>query len=276
MGIPSSFLGQAASAVKGLVSDSGSSLSNFINQASQGDIAGALAGLGNQTSVEVDTLGARGLAEPGDALGGMNARGDAIQNWSWYCLMPTLTNNNTQSIAGSRASTPLPWYYVQKCNAPFRLIETESIKRNSAQVHLPIGYSVPNLAIEFFMDSNNVAQKYLKAWGALVLDTAPVANVVNRGVWGLPAGYKKNIYVYVLSVTKKQLLNFKFINCWPNDPQALELMSADPAVLVQTVNFMVEDVEVTVLNDKGVIDNLIEAGTGYAIDQLTGFASSFL
>lgn len=265
MGILSSYLGNAANAIKGAAS---ASVVSAVSQAASGDVYGALASLGSAVENAVDTVGAYGAATPGDGMRGMNARSDGIQNWCWYCLMPTLTNPNSLSIMNTQGSVSLPWYYVQRGTIPFRVLETESIKRNSQQIHLPTGYSVPNLSLEFYMDSANKAQEYLKAWSSLVLGTSPVANVVNRGVWGLPATYKKNITFYVLSVTKKQLLTIKYVGCWPADPQALELTSSDPAILAQTVSFMVEDVEVTVSNDKGLVDKLSETAIGYGVSAL--------
>jgi hypothetical protein len=239
----------------------------------------------------------------------MNARSDAVQNWCWYCLLPDVvdkgavglfsksssTGGDTQSekwikqdgeeILGTSLSSvltsgssrlypavSLPWYYVQSATIPFRTIETESITRNSHKLHYPEGYSVATLSMEFFMDSASVAQKYLKAWGGLVLGNQDPSIWSNRGKWGYPANYKKDINFYILSVTKRELLNLKYVGCWPTEPQALELASDNAAILTQRVNFHVEDVLVTVLNDKGIVDNLIDTGLGYGTSFLKGAA----
>lgn len=267
MGILANTLGLAANTIKGA---GASAVYSAINQAAQGDLEGAIGAITGGISSTVETLGAYGSATPGDALRGMNARSDAMQSWSWYCLLPSLSNTGTELIGGINASVALPWYYVQKGNTPFRTFEVESITRNSRKINLPTGYSVPSLSLEFFMDSSGLAQKYLKAWAGLVLGNDDPSNIANVGTWGYPAAYKKNIYLYLLSVTKKQLLNFKYIGCWPSDPQALELVSDDGQPMSQSVAFHVEDVQVTVLNDKGLIENLANTGQGYAMSALTG------
>lgn len=273
MGISSQTLGLATNAIK---SSGGTALSSFLGQAAQGDLAGALTSLTNAPGDAIANIGAFGQATPGDALRGMNARGDAMQNWCWYCLLPTLNNSNAVAIAGLLPSVSLPWYYVTRMNAPFRTLETESIKRNSHQLHYPTGYSLPSLTLEFFLDSKSEAQAYLKSWSSLVLGQANPAQFQNRGVWGMPASYKKEINLYALSVSKKVLLNFKYFGCWPSDPSAIEFNSDDASALTQQVTFQVEDVQLTVLNDKGVIDNLSKTALGYGLSALTGTANSFL
>lgn len=273
MGLISKTLGVAANAVK---SSGKTALSSFVNKALQGNLKDALSGLKDAPGQLLDNAGSFGQASPGDALRGMNARGDAMQNWCWYCLLPSLTSSSSKSFLGFKKSVALPWYYVQRTNTPFRTIETESIRRSSHNVVLPTSYSVGTLTLEFFMDSNNEAQNYLKTWSALVLGADDPAKMSNRGVWGLPATYKKDINIYVLSVNKKVLLNFKYMGCWPTDPQALELTSDDASVLSHSVTFSVEDVSVSVMNDKGVIDNLLSTAQGYAMSALSGGAKTIL
>ncbi len=293
MGFFDNVLGSAANAIK---SSAGTAVSSFLNQASQGNIEGAINGLATSITQLRDNVGAFGAATPGDGLRGMNARSDAVQNWCWYCLLPDVKDSSAQKIAFGSSATggeqiidnvvsrvsvggggllptvSLPWYYVQSATIPFRTIETESITRNSHKLHYPEGYSVATLSMEFFMDSASVAQKYLKAWGGLVLGNQDPSIWSNRGKWGYPANYKKDINFYILSVTKRELLNLKYVGCWPTDPQALELASDNAAILTQRVNFHVEDVLVTVLNDKGIVDNLIDTGLGYGTSFLKGAA----
>lgn len=293
MGISTQTLGLAANTIK---SGGGTALNQFLNQISQGNIDAAAQTLGEFPRQAIDTIGAFGQATPGDGLRGMNARSDAIQNWCWYCLLPTFTNRSavnlsvndflpstfssgTPGLVSTQAFKPslsLPWYYVQRSNLPFRRIETESVKRNSHMIHYPTGYSVDSLTLEFFMDSANLAQTYLKAWGAAVLNSVDPGRMENRGQWGLPASYKKDINIYVLSVSKQVLLNFRYFGCWPSEQTALELVSDNAAALSQPVTFQVEDVAVTVNNDKRVIDNLAQTAVGIGISALQGAARSFL
>jgi hypothetical protein len=273
MGISSQTLGLATNAVK---SAGSRSLSQFLGQAAQGDLSGALSSLASAPGELLGSIGSYGQATPGDAFRGMQQRGDAIQNWCWYCLLPTLNNSSALSIGGFKPSVSLPWYYVSRMNTPMRTIETETVRRNAHGIHLPTGYSIGSMSAEFFLDSKNEALNYLKAWAGLVLEHGNPAQFQTRGAWGMPADYKKEINVYALSVKKQVLLNFKYFGCWPSDPTALDWTSDDATAVTQQVTFQVEDVQVTVLNDKGVIDNLTQTALGYGLSALTGSATSFL
>jgi hypothetical protein len=171
-------------------------------------------------------------------------------------------------------SVSLPWYYVQTANLPQRVVTAESINMNGHPIHLPESYSVPNLTLGFFMDSSNQAHQWLKAWQGQILGDSDPTSPVNHGMWGLPAQYKKTINIVVIDVKKKQMLNVRYINCWPSDPSALDLVSGSAEALVQNVTFMVEDVQVTLSNDKGLLGNLLDTAKGYAMGALSGFASN--
>lgn len=272
MTIFSSILGEAKSAV-GLATGS---VSAAISAAASGNLTGALDQLVSAPSSIINSIGSGGGAAYGDYAGGMNARKDAMQNWSWYCIMPSVKSSNATSVMGLQPSVSLPWYYIQKMNMPSRVFKRDTFARNGHEAHYAEGYSVSDLTLEFFMDSSNKSYQYLKAWQGLILGNQDPSTITNQGRWGMPADYKKNINLCVLSVDKKILLNVKYIGCWPVDPSALELTSSSAEAIPMSVTFAVEDMDITVKNDKGIIDNLLNTASGYAIDGIQDFAKTSL
>jgi len=252
------------------------------NQVAQGNVEGGVAGAIGSVQTLSGSLGSFGGTSLGDDFAGINARGDAVQSWCWYAVMPDISNTsalNAGVVSGTNVGAPLvglPWYYVQTANLPMRQFGLDTIKRNGHSVHYAQGYEVGTLSLGLFMDSSSKAHQYLKAWQGLVLANTNPKSVQNQGNWGYPADYKKDIVIVVLSVDKKVLLNVKLINCWPSEPTATELTSGEATPLVQTVTFVVEDVDITVNNDRGLLDTLTSTATGYATSALTGALNSQL
>lgn len=271
----SDYIGSAISSLSGTAQTS-------VNQLAQGDIAGAISsGIGG-LSTAINSIGASGGTTLGDDFAGINARSDAVQSWCWYAVMPDITNSNgvsLGSIAGVSVGSPsvsLPWYYVQTSNLPQRQFGLDTIKRNGHNVHYAKDYEVGTLSLGLFMDSSSKAHQYLKAWQGLVMANQNPKVVSNQGNWGYPSSYKKDIVLVVLSVAKNILLNVKFINCWPTEPAALELTSGEAQPMVQTVSFAVEDMDITVNNDKGLLATLLSTASGYASSAISGALNSQL
>jgi hypothetical protein len=254
---------------------------NGLQQIATGDIEGGVDTLVNTPADALANLsGGPGL---GDAMRGMQARSDAIQNWCWYCILPAVNNSNSLNLGGLipqlgnlQAQVSLPWYYVQTASLPQRNIQTDSVNINGHPVNYPESYSVEALNLGLFMDSSSKVHQYLKAWQGQILGNVNPSVARNQGMWGLPAKYKKTINIVLLNVTKKQMLNVKYLNCWPTNISALELNSSSAEAMIQNVSFEVEDVDVRVYNDKGLIDNLLDTATGYAMGALNGLAAPYL
>jgi hypothetical protein len=282
-----SFLNSVISNAKSQILPVNSALSRVGQDLARGDLNGAISNLANFATDSVSNIGSNGGTSPGNYHAGIQARGDALQNWCWYCLLPNISNNNAVSLSGGvfesilgassvKPSVSLPWYYVQSANLPQRNIATDSVSVNGHQSHFPESYSVPNLTLGFFLDNTNKVQEWLKAWQGQILVNADPTIPGNQGGWGLPANYKKTINIVVLDVKQSRMLDVRYINCWPTDPQALELGSGTAEGLVQSVSFQVEDVEISVYNDKGLVDTLVDTAKGYAIGALSGLASQSL
>lgn len=218
---------------------------------------------------------------PGDSFAGIHARGDALQNWCWYALMPTVNNNGY--------TTELPWQYVQSGNLPERNITPSSTNFAGHPVHFPESYNVDNLQLGMFMDDTNSAQRYVQAWRELVLQNGDSnLSMGAKGLWGLPAKYKMNIDIVVLNMSKTYAINFKYTGCWPTTSSQQELTSGAGEAMVKTVNFMVEDVFIDLYDLQGVVEptqspdqsgyttGLTGAIISSALNKLEGLASAII
>lgn len=272
----SDFLGNAISSLKGEGQNIATSASSSL---AQGNVGEALSSLTGATTQLAATLGSGGGTPFGDDFAGINKRGDAVQSWCWYAIMPDITNTSAVGVGsvvtplgtinGSQPLVSLPWYYVQTGNLPLRTINFETFKRNGHDIHRAQSYNIGQLTLGFFMDSTSKAHQYLKAWQGLILGNANPKVVSNQGNWGYPSSYMKDITLVVLSVQRNLLLNVKFINCWPAEPQALDFTSGDAQPMVLNVNFVCEDVDITVNNDKGLLDTLTSTASGYGLSTLS-------
>lgn len=256
-------ISQAIAAAKSQVKQAGT-------QFALGNFAQGVNGLADIPGSLIKNFRASGGVDYGDSFAGINARGDALQNWCWYAVLPEVTNRSAFSFGRLQPSIAIPWYYIQTANLPRRDISTDSTQTNGHQRYYPSAYAVPELQLGFFMDTKNKAQQYLTAWESQILGTDDPSDTLNQGMWGLPAEYKKDINIMLLDTVKREMLNVKYVRCWPVGLDALDLTSDTAAALVQNVRFMVEDLHITVSNDKGLIDNLTETALGYGMGAIQG------
>ncbi len=218
---------------------------------------------------------------PGDSFAGIHARGDAIQTWCWYALMPTVNNNGY--------TTDLPWQYVQSGNLPERNIASGSANFAGHPVHFPESYSVDQLQLGMFMDDTNAVQRYIQAWRELVLQNGDSNLPMGaKGLWGLPSKYKMSIDIVILNMSKTYAMNFKYTGCWPTLSSQQEVNSGTAEAMVKNVTFMVEDVFVDLYDLKGVVEPTQSPDqTGYttgltgaivssALNKLEGLASAII
>ena len=270
-------------AKRGFVDSVSANGKNSLSLLAQGNLEGAVSNLLAAPGEALNAAITGSAASPGDGLGGINARGDAIQNWCWYCTLPPVTSSSALSfdlgislLGNIGPLIALPWYYVQTANVPARTFATDSIQRNGHAIHFPESYSVDDLTLGLFMDTTGKAWQYINAWQGLVMANQDPKYAGNQGMWGLPAQYKKDIKITILSVDRKQMLSVRYINCFPKNPAPLELVSSSSEALVVNVNFAVEDVYISVSNDKGLISNLLDTAKGYALGALSNVGSSIV
>lgn len=257
-----SFISQIFGAAK---DDITSGIWGAVNHASRGELGEAIDSIVNIPGSVLDNAGAHSGTSFGDGFAGINARQDAVQDWCWYAIMP--------SFGGKTC----PWYYVIGANTPFRKITPETIRRNGHEVTFAESYAMSgSLSLKFFLDSSSRAADYLRTWQSYVLASKDPTQARNQGVWGLPANYKKTVTIVVTSVDRKELLIFKYLNVWPTDLAALELGAGSANPMELAVEFSVEDVDLSIQNANGVLDNLADTATGMAYSAVSGGLSSIV
>lgn len=190
-----------------------------------------------------------GTSSSFDPFVGMNQRGDAIQNWSWYCELPEL--GPTPLVNGIDT---LPWYYVPAATMPFRNITSAQINRLGGQRNYPENYSVDDLTLTFFVDTSNAAFKYATGWTGRVLGGGDPKVVGNRGMWGLPGHYKRDIKIHITSADRTRLLTATYTGCWPTNINQISLESNSSEQVQMQVTFKVDDVHVTIVDGTGMDD----------------------
>jgi hypothetical protein len=283
-----SVVGAAADAITGNFSGAASILEN----APQNIFSSALSGLGGSAGASAvlsspGTSGSpssNGGVDPTNPLGGINARPDPMQSFLWYCQLPVISPGTSQSLIGATAnsvinglsnalsgalnglgsslggtvytasSAQLPWYYVEEASCPFRRYDVKTIFREGRDRKYPSKYSVDDLRLSIYADSQNNAFQYLQAWNNNILTPfSATSSTTSGGGWGRPSDYKKPIYIYLLDPTNNVLALVEYTECWPTSIDQYSLDSGSSTRIVNHVNFSVGDVFINLM---GVSPNL--------------------
>lgn len=298
-----STLGAATDLLTGNV---GGAVSALVN-APQNIIQSALGGLAGAAGVlsapgTVGQMSGTGGVDPGNALGGAQARSDPMMSFCWYAQLPVISpgtsqqtaNAATTSILANLASTTLsgvlgsslggsipvasaaslPWYYVEEASLTFRQFNAKSIFREGRDRHYPDKYSIDPLRLSIYADSQNLALTYLQSWQNAVMTPFNAASASTMaGGWGRPSDYKKPIYIYLLDVTKNVLAIVQYTECWPTTIAEYALDSGTSTRIVNHVTFSVGDVFVNLMNVSPDLVSNVLANT--ASNVLTSTISSF-
>jgi hypothetical protein len=282
-----------------------------------------LAGLGsspNGASSVLSSPGTYGLpsynggTDPPNPLGGATARPDPLQSFLWYCQMPVVMPGTTQSSIGATAnsvinslvntainsvsttlgsamgggvftgtSAQLPWYYVEEASCPFRRYDVKTIFREGRDRKYPSKYSVDDLRLSIYADSQNNAFQYIQAWNNnIITPFSSSTSTTAGGGWGRPSDYKKPIFIYILDPTMNVLAILEYTECWPTSIDQYSLDSGTSTRIVNHVNFSVGDVFVNLLGvsasfTAGIISNTASNIITSSISgQTLASASSFL
>lgn len=274
-----SVVGAATDAIKGNLSGA----VNDILSAPQNIFSSALSGLGGTTGANTvlsapGTSGApssNGGVDPTNPLGGANARPDPMQSFMWYAQLPVISPGTSQSIIGATAnsviqglanaaltglgsslggsvytasSAQLPWYYVEEASCPFRRYDVKTIFREGRDRKYPSKYSVDDLRLSIYADSQNNAFQYLQAWNNNILTPfSATSSTTSGGGWGRPSDYKKPIFIYLLDPTNNVLALLEYTECWPTSIDQYTLDSGTSTRIVNHVNFSVGDVFINLM-----------------------------
>lgn len=300
-----SVLGAAGNLLTGNVSGAISALAN----APANILGSTVSGLGGLAGIQslsspgtVGTMSGTGGVDPGNALGGINARSDPMLSFCWYAQLPVITPGTSQQTAnaastsilanlasstlsglssnlGGAVSTSnaasLPWYYVEEASLTFRQFNTKSIFREGRDRHYPDKYSVDALRLAIYADSQNTAFTYLQAWNnAIITPFAAASAATMGGGWGRPSDYKRPIYIYLLDVTQNQLAIVQYTECYPISVAEYSMDSGTSTRIVNHVTFSVGDVFVNLLpvSENLVANVLTNTANNVLTSSITNFA----
>ena len=274
-----SVVGAATDAIQGnlsgAVNDILSAPENIFNSALSG--LGGFAGA-NAVLSAPGTSGSpssNGGVDPTNPLGGINARPDPMQSFMWYCQLPVISPGTSQSIIGATAnsviqglasaalsgigssmggqiytatSAQLPWYYVEEASCPFRRYDVKTIFREGRDRKYPSKYSVDDLRLSIYADTQNNAFQYLQAWNNNILTPfSATSSTTSGGGWGRPSDYKKPIFIYLLDPTNNVMALIEYTECWPTSIDQYSLDSGTSTRIVNHVNFSVGDVFINLM-----------------------------
>lgn len=312
-----SVVGAATEAIQGNFSGA----VNSILSAPENIFNSALAGLGGLAGASAvlsapGTSGApssNGGVDPTNPLGGINARSDPLQSFMWYAQLPVISPGTAQSIIGATAnsviqglanaaltglgssmggsvytatSSQLPWYYVEEVSCPFRRYDVKTIFREGRDRKYPSKYSVDDLRVSIYADTQNTAFQYLQAWNNNILTPfSATSSTTSGGGWGRPADYKKPIFIYLLDPTNNVMALLEYTECWPVSIDQYNMDSGTSTRIVNHVNFSVGDVFINLMAvspefTQGVVANPLNNAITSTINTfgsvLAGTASNLL
>ena len=277
--------GAVGSTTNGFANARGQLISEAAGLGNRVGQAGIATVLGNPTKAR-EILQGRPLygvggsnASPGNPMQGINARGDAVQDINWFCLLPELPG------------ATLPWYYAEAAVLPFREFEVGTVYRRGHEEKFPDGYSVGDLSVTFFLDDTMASLKYITTWQSLVMANGSAKNPVNQGKFGRARhangrGFYRDMQFHILSVNKQKILSVVYYDCWPTAMDSFQLQSAEGNRLMLEVTFSTNDVDylASSTNSLGLPSNfkamptsvggLVNQALGYGINKLSTFASA--
>lgn len=191
----------------------------------------------SQPSIDsMSSFSSNGGVEEGNSLSGALARADPLMNFSWYCILPQIT----ETVYGS---VGLPWYYVEEAQVPFRTYQTRSIYREGRTKQYVSKYTTDNLRLTLYVDSGSTTWDYLKAWNAAIIDPFARTNATLQGGRFNPAyKYKKDIKIMLMDARKQISIQLLISECIPIQIETFSLGSGASERVLANVTFAVGDV----------------------------------
>lgn len=153
----------------------------------------------------------------------MQSRKDPLLSIDWIAF---LRDRNLQAIE------PI---YIDSLQLPSIRVEQSTVYRQGINVNYAGGVSVDNCTMNLFNDRTGKALKLASSW---------INSVYNfeTGNYGSPAEYKKDITVYLMTVTGDIICQIDLVGCFPTSFNSLSLTNASsdlmPVVLDLSVDMM--------------------------------------
>lgn len=130
---------------------------------------------------------------------------------------------------------PIESIYIESIQLPSIRIEQSNVYRYGVNVNYAGGVSVDNCTVNLFNDRTGKALKLASSWLNAVYNST-------TGNYGSPAGYKKDITVFLLTVTGEIICTIELIGCFPSSFNSLSLTNSTadlmPVVLDLSVDMM--------------------------------------
>jgi len=163
-----------------------------------------------------------------DPLAAARARHDPLMNFNWWCDMPILNG-----------STSLDWSSVEEAILPFVGFDQIDNYRAGKNYHFPQHYSIGNLQLKFYEDSEGTVANYLNTWQGLIMNR-------RTGLFYFPKDFKKTITIWVLDVARITVMSFEYSGCWPLTLDTYNLGSSQSERVIAGTEFSVDELNIKV------------------------------
>lgn len=214
---------------------------DFGASAGEGLLGGAISNVANSLS--------------GAANGIASQLGGVTQN-----LVQQGINGLTSNLASSASSligniTGLDYSYIEEASLPMRQFSARRIFRNGTWQKSYENYSIGDMRLQVYADSDGKSLRYLNAWHNSPMVQASSRNRdVQNGIWRATGKVKRPITAVILAPNHKKVAYVEYVGCWITDFSEINLNSNGSERLVYSVNISVDDVFITVTGMEGLID----------------------
>jgi hypothetical protein len=253
------------------MADVGGFIDGGINLALSTVLGGRSQGLGNNINKFVNSVTTK--LSPTRIIGNtyakqnvldvMSSRGDPITTFEWIAVVV----NKSVSL-----NTTLPWYYINNIQMPSPSLGSEEKYVDGRMKKFASLFSLDGCTIKIYSDTTGTAFNFANDWLR--------ATYRDDNLYQLPSAYKKNIYVFILDVTRKIVVDIQLIGCKPSAWQGYSLNSEGSAALETSLSLDVDDFRVNYdSNPTSIIANVnsaISSVVGGVTSTVSSLASSAL
>jgi len=120
---------------------------------------------------------------------------------------------------------------AKSIDIPTPTIQTNDVYTQAYKRDMPTGMSMDNIAITLYDDTELTGFKYFYVWMKEVIS--------EKGTFGIPGDYAKNVTVKVFDAIGSMKGKFVFSHCYPTSIEPLRLSSDSPALLELSVRMSV-------------------------------------
>lgn len=185
----------------------------------------------------------------------MKSRGDPITNFDWIAVVVN---------KGLSLNSTIPWYYINNIQAPGMNIAAVEKYRAGRQVKFADVFSVDACTIQLYSDTTGQAFNFCNDWIRSVYR--------DDDLYQLPSVYKKDIYIFILDITRAVVVDVKLIGCWPTQWAGYNLTSEGSAVLPTSLTLSVDDMRVNYDSQPTAIIESVNRALGGFTNEVSSLA----